>query len=338
MVLPIGGFMPIPLAMMIPFMFLQSVMMGYGFGTGYQYSKRKVSAMSNAEFNRTSLQQLTSELFGIYKEIIPDLKNSIRESTGLQNFVVASLLDMPRDLLSNLFGGSSEQAGHQHDETLHAHGPTGPSVTVDYEATGIPEWLAAYGETSTFGTSGDIPPLYSSGAEEETNRFNKWAYTIQFMNLTQVSLHRKEIRNNKFPWSSKMTTIAKKALDTRMQILIKEKRETGNVLGPSDKPTIEASTATKQINRHMEYKAEQFNLIVKAYKSMMNSYDRKGVTSGHAKNIAITNFRKSKLRFLELKNNYYRWLKKETRHKVNQIRTSAAAALRNRQLKHLQTP
>lgn len=107
MVLPIGGFMPIPLALMIPFMFMQSVMMGYGFGTGFQYSKRKISAMSNEEFNATTMKNESQKMFQAYKEIIPDLKQSITDSKELQSTVLAQMIDIPRQLLEDLFGGGS---------------------------------------------------------------------------------------------------------------------------------------------------------------------------------------------------------------------------------------
>ncbi len=51
MPLPIGFFMPLPLPLMIPFMMWQSAAMADGFGTFFQYGKRRISAMSNEEFN-----------------------------------------------------------------------------------------------------------------------------------------------------------------------------------------------------------------------------------------------------------------------------------------------
>ncbi len=104
MVLPIGGFLPIPLALMIPFMFMQSVMMGYGFGTGFQYSKRKISAMSNEEFNATSIKNETQKMFKAYHEIIPSLEDSIRDSKELQKTVLTEMINIPANLIKDLFG------------------------------------------------------------------------------------------------------------------------------------------------------------------------------------------------------------------------------------------
>ncbi len=108
MVLPISGFMPVPLAMMIPFMFMQSIMMGYGFGTGFQYSKRKISAMSNEEFNKTTMKDEANKMFAAYTKIIPDLETSIRESKDLQVTIVEEMVKIPAHLLNALLGTGTE--------------------------------------------------------------------------------------------------------------------------------------------------------------------------------------------------------------------------------------
>ncbi len=90
--LPIGGFMPIPLAMMIPFMAAQSIIMGDAFGKGYQFGKRKISAMTNEEFNSLSQSDLISEMQKEFKEAIPSIKQSLSDSTELQTRIVGEML------------------------------------------------------------------------------------------------------------------------------------------------------------------------------------------------------------------------------------------------------
>ncbi len=111
--LPIGGFMPIPLAMMIPFMATQSMVMGQAFGMGFQYGKRKISAMDNETFNKTTMEQVASEMFVAYEKIIPNLKVQMADNQGLQNFIIAKLLDMPRDLISDFFNSITGQQTSQ---------------------------------------------------------------------------------------------------------------------------------------------------------------------------------------------------------------------------------
>ncbi len=115
---PISGFMPIPLALMIPFMATQSIVMGEAFGKGFQYGKRKISAMDNETFNKTELSQLISETFKAYHDAIPSLKESINQSTDLQNYIVSKLIDMPRELID-----AWVHAFHGHD-AQHSDGTT----------------------------------------------------------------------------------------------------------------------------------------------------------------------------------------------------------------------
>ncbi len=62
MVLPIGFFAPLPLPMMIPFMGIQSAVMAEQFGTLFQYGKRRISAMSNEEFNKLTWADLQDKM------------------------------------------------------------------------------------------------------------------------------------------------------------------------------------------------------------------------------------------------------------------------------------
>ncbi len=120
---PISGFMPIPLAMMLPFMAAQSMLMGDAFGRSFQYGKRKISAMSNEEFNKFDEKALVGEMMKNYHAVIPELKTMIAESKEFQTFIFASLLDMPRDLLSRLFGAvvdPNKEAGKGKPDTEHS--------------------------------------------------------------------------------------------------------------------------------------------------------------------------------------------------------------------------
>ncbi len=101
---PVSGFMPVPLAMMIPFMAAQSMLMGDAFGRSFQYGKRKISAMSNEEFNVYNPKDMISEMTTTYNALIPELSQMIKDSKDFQTFIFAQLLDMPREMLAQLFG------------------------------------------------------------------------------------------------------------------------------------------------------------------------------------------------------------------------------------------
>lgn len=56
----IGGFAPLPLAVMIPFMASQSAALAYAFGINFEYGKRTVKSMSNETFNKLTPQDITN--------------------------------------------------------------------------------------------------------------------------------------------------------------------------------------------------------------------------------------------------------------------------------------
>ncbi len=111
--------MPIPLAMMLPFMAAQSMLMGDAFGRSFQYGKRKISAMSNEDFNAYDEKSLISDMTKTYEAILPSIKEQIDQSKDLQAFIIASLLDMPRDLLFKFF--SSTVAGDEDLPDIDPH-------------------------------------------------------------------------------------------------------------------------------------------------------------------------------------------------------------------------
>ncbi len=110
--LPIGGFMPIPLAMMIPFMGIQSTVMAKQFGENFQYGKRKISAMSNEEFNKLTPQQMAEDNAQEIKNIIPSLKESIMDMREIQKFIIAEFVQLITKILP-----AGIQSGA--DATLH---------------------------------------------------------------------------------------------------------------------------------------------------------------------------------------------------------------------------
>lgn len=106
----IGFFAPLPLALMIPFMAAQSLAMGEAFGLGFQYGKRRISAMPNDKFNSLTFSQLNKNMNAELKSMIPEMKQSMSNFTMLQSDVIKELLEyvkrLPADIVQGIFGGS----------------------------------------------------------------------------------------------------------------------------------------------------------------------------------------------------------------------------------------
>ncbi len=91
--MPIGFFAPLPLAIMIPFMAAQSFAMGHAFGTSFQYGKRKISSMSNEEFNALSATDLHGELQADIRAMIPNMNQSFKIMEQFQIDIINSMVN-----------------------------------------------------------------------------------------------------------------------------------------------------------------------------------------------------------------------------------------------------
>jgi len=88
----IGFFMPLPLALMIPFMGIQSAVMAKQFGENFQYGKRRISAMSNEEFNKLTPAKLQANANAELKAMIPSMEQSLTDMRQFQVFVIKEFL------------------------------------------------------------------------------------------------------------------------------------------------------------------------------------------------------------------------------------------------------
>ncbi len=85
-------FMPLPLAIMIPFMGIQSGVMAQQFGMNFQFGKRKISAMSNEEFNKLTPEQMQADFSNMIKGLIPTFGDSLRDMRPFQRMIFEEML------------------------------------------------------------------------------------------------------------------------------------------------------------------------------------------------------------------------------------------------------
>ncbi len=104
--LPVGFFMPLPLPIMIPFMMWQSAAIAAGFGTYFQFAKRRVSAMSNEEFNKADPHELVNSM---YADIVKSIPDSFAKVDSLTPVILQSMnvmLDQAVKWLQNVITGN----------------------------------------------------------------------------------------------------------------------------------------------------------------------------------------------------------------------------------------
>ncbi len=122
MSLPISGFMPIPLAIMPPFMAYQSLVMGDAFGRAFQFGKRKISAMSNEQFNALNITQMFEQISNEYTRMIPTVEKAMQQSLELQVTIVKELLKTLPAIGQMLNELGIEATGKTLDELAHLIG------------------------------------------------------------------------------------------------------------------------------------------------------------------------------------------------------------------------
>ncbi len=75
---PISGFTAIPNPQMLAFMPIQSYLMMYFAGAGWQIGKRKISAIPSPEFNKMSAADLLKGFNADLREALPSLESALR--------------------------------------------------------------------------------------------------------------------------------------------------------------------------------------------------------------------------------------------------------------------
>ncbi len=120
--------MPLPLAMMIPFMGIQSAVMAKQFGENFQFGKRRISAMSNDEFNKLTPKLMMSNANKELADMIPEMKESITSMNDFQEFLVREFLIMIDNIikagLGELLGlsqSSMDKIENSIEHFLHGH-------------------------------------------------------------------------------------------------------------------------------------------------------------------------------------------------------------------------
>ncbi len=92
---------------------VQSIIMGEAFGKGFQFGKRKISALTNEQFNKLSLAELWKDTSTDVSEMIPSLKAGMTESRELQSFIVKELIavvkQIPKDIIEGVVGEGAAQ-------------------------------------------------------------------------------------------------------------------------------------------------------------------------------------------------------------------------------------
>ncbi len=105
---PISGFTAIPNPIMLSFMGAQSFIMMYMAGEAWQYGKRKISAMTNEEFNKLTPVELLKQQQSTLKEAIPSMNQSMQDMKPMIQTVAKEMVAALPEIAKGLGAGVSE--------------------------------------------------------------------------------------------------------------------------------------------------------------------------------------------------------------------------------------
>ncbi len=118
-------FMPLPLAIMIPFMGIQSGVMAQQFGQNFQYGKRRISAMSNEEFNKLTPQMMQEEMATQIRQLIPTFRESLIDMRPFQRDIFVEMLAAMKEAVQvglDVAAAGADPMAHIFGQ--HTHGST----------------------------------------------------------------------------------------------------------------------------------------------------------------------------------------------------------------------
>jgi len=139
----VGFFMPLPLAVMIPFMAGQSFAMGEAFGKGFQYGKRLISSMTNEQFNAMSAKDHFEETTADISAMIPAMKAQMNNFSTLQTDIIKTLIEQLKDAGITISEAVTDLAKDTFEE--------GPPGGTDLAQTSLDQLRNLVG----------LPPIYS---------------------------------------------------------------------------------------------------------------------------------------------------------------------------------
>ncbi len=109
------------------------MLMGDAFGKSYQYGKRKISAMSNEDFNKLTPADLAKEITADFTVLIPELKIAMQQSTEFQGQIIVemgNILKTLPDIVKEFIFGTP-------GESVITPPPPPPSIQKIYDFIGL---------------------------------------------------------------------------------------------------------------------------------------------------------------------------------------------------------
>ncbi len=298
----IGFFTPLPLALMIPFMFLQSAAMAEAFGFNYQYGKRKISSMTNEEFNALTPTAMNQKIIADTRSLIPSVQQSMVDFRGLQEFIIQEILQYTRTISKEVTDFGSDTVAN----FIKAH----QEAYADFTKHFLPE------ASATSGDNNQLLPVVTENIpiegqlqkdtrrpEQLSSSQQRFLAAIRSMSLTRVSAElklyaQKNLGKNQHPRIGKALldrynklTSQKQDIQTRRDVHIGQEEPKSHTVPAGTKvtETVSVTTHTSSINNNQlqsllsTARSRAISSIKRAYNTVIPSKRLRLITSSKVK-------------------------------------------------------
>ncbi len=164
---------------------IQSAVMAKSFGENFQFGKRRISAMSNEDFNKLTPKLLMEQNTRELQAMIPSMEKAVLEMRTFQTFLIREFLrtlnDAIRAGLGELFGIKEETLadiehflhghGGGHDEPTSGPPPPGETINLEEFEMISPDEVQGPPEATT--TSTTFPPIYNNNNPVSTQSIGR---------------------------------------------------------------------------------------------------------------------------------------------------------------------
>ncbi len=96
---PLSGFTAVPNPQMLAFMGAQSFVMMFQAGEGWQYGKRRISAMSNEDFNKLTPERLLQNQAATLRSSLGTIEKSMNDMTPMIETIIRQYGDFMREII-----------------------------------------------------------------------------------------------------------------------------------------------------------------------------------------------------------------------------------------------
>ncbi len=302
---PLSGFTAVPNPQMLAFMGAQSFIMMFQAGEGWQYGKRKISAMSNEEFNKLTPEIVMEKQAVVLRNSLGTIQKSMNDMTPMIRTIVEQYGDFIHEIIKAIPQIAQNVLGSDSETGKFSSRPGTPAFITPIIPFITPP-----------GTRGAVAPPFAPGTTD-TSPSPRIISISQLRSMSYASLL--DLRRN-----GNLTIQTQKHLVNVINEKSREKR--------TNPAPIRAETSTDTlIFNYMDRKANMFKNILREQKII----DGTKIIFGRPTLLAwqVTQISNHKKIHKRLKAEWYRFMQQSRNSPIHQIKIDATRAYQSRPFK-----